>query len=271
MTTYAIGDIQGCFQQLQALLEKIGFDAGKDRLWLVGDLVNRGPDSLAVLRFVKSLGSSAVTVLGNHDLHLLAVANGHLRYHKGDTFQDVLAAPDRDELLDWLRRRPLMHHDPDLGYSMLHAGLPPQWDLAQALACAREAEARLQAEDYGRLIGAMYGNHPNHWQAVRDDNERQRFIINCFTRLRYCDAEGYLALEEKGTFGTQAKGLLPWFAVPGRASRDLTIVFGHWSTIGGYRGNGVSCLDTGCVWGGKLSALPLDGGNELISVDAVSD
>jgi len=270
MTTYAIGDIQGCFEPLQRLLEKIRFDPAEDTLWFAGDLVNRGPDSLSVLRFVKSLGNSAVTVLGNHDLHLLAVANGHLRYHKKDTFHDVLEAPDRDELIGWLRHQPLLHHDEaKIGVTMLHAGLPPQWDLALAEQSAREVEACLQADDYGDFLGAMYGNDPNHWDALNTEIERRRFIINCFTRLRYCDGEGALALEEKGTFGTQAEGLVPWFTLNARASRDLSIVFGHWSTIGGYIGNGVVALDTGCIWGGKLSALALDGSAKLISVEGM--
>ncbi|MBL4852293.1 MAG: symmetrical bis(5'-nucleosyl)-tetraphosphatase [Gammaproteobacteria bacterium] len=275
MTTYAIGDIQGCFEPLQRLLEKIQFDPAQDTLWFAGDLVNRGPNSLAVLRFIKGLGDSAISVLGNHDLHMLAVANGHLRYHKKDTFHDVLDAPDRDQLLDWLRHRPLIHHDDDLGVTLLHAGLPPQWDLSLAQQCAREVETCLQACDYGEFLGTMYGNEPNHWDELTNDAERRRFIINCFTRLRYCDDAGALALEEKGTFGTQAAGLEPWFALTGRASRDLSIVFGHWSTIGGYIGNGVVALDTGCVWGNRLSALPLDGTKDgagvLISVDAMQD
>lgn len=270
MTTYAIGDIQGCLEPLQRLLEKIQFDLSEDTLWFAGDLVNRGPDSLGVLRFVKSLGDSAVTVLGNHDLHLLAVANGHLRYHKKDTFHDVLKSSDRDELIDWLRHLPLLHHDAELDVTLLHAGLPPQWDLALAIKSAREVEASLQADDYGDFLGTMYGNDPNHWDELTTDIERRRFIINCFTRLRYCDVEGALALEEKGTFGTQAEGLEPWFALKGRASRDLSVVFGHWSTIGGYQGNSVVALDTGCVWGGTLSALPLDDdSDELISVDGI--
>lgn len=273
MTTYAIGDLQGCFEPLQRLLERVQFDPGQDTLWFAGDLVNRGPDSLAVLRFVKGLGDRAVSVLGNHDLHLLAVANGHLHYNKKDTFYDVLEAPDRDELIDWLRCQPLLHHDDELACTMLHAGLPPQWDLPLAQRCAREVEACLQADDYGEFIGTMYGNDPNHWDELTNDAERRRFIINCFTRLRYCDHQGYLALEEKGTFGTQAEGLEPWFALTDRASRDLSIVFGHWSTIGGYMGNGVVALDTGCIWGGKLSALALDGSAEgrkvLISVGGI--
>ncbi len=269
MTTYAIGDIQGCYEPLQRLLERIAFSPGQDMLWFAGDLVNRGPDSLAVLRFIKGLGEQAICVLGNHDLHLLAVANGHLRYHKKDTFHDVLEAHDRDELIDWLRCRPLLHHDAALGVTMLHAGLPPQWDLALAQRCAREVEACLQADDYGRFLGTMYGNEPNRWDSAMTATARRRFIINCFTRLRYCDKDGALALEEKGTFGSQAPGLQPWFALADRASRDLSIVFGHWSTIGGYIGNGVVALDTGCVWGGKLSALPLDGTNRLISVEGL--
>ncbi len=271
MTTYAIGDVQGCYEPLQRLLDAINFDPEEDTLWFAGDLVNRGPDSLAVLRFIKDLGEKAVSVLGNHDMHLLAVANGHFRYHKKDTFHDVLDAPDRDELLDWLRRQPLIHHDDQLGITMLHAGLPPQWDLAQAVACARKVEARLKSDDYGTFMVNIYGNEPDHWDDARNEEERLRFIINCFVRLRYLDRDGRLALEEKGAFGTQAEGLQPWFALPDRASRGLSIVFGHWSTIGGYMGNGVVAMDTGCVWGGKLSALPLDDSatQQLISVDGI--
>lgn len=258
MTTYAIGDVQGCYDDLQRLLEEIRFDSRSDRLWFVGDLVNRGPKSREVLLFVKSLGARAVTVLGNHDLHLLAVANGFRQYHRHDTFHDVLDAPDRDELLDWLRHRPLLHHDPALGVTMIHAGVPPQWDLALAKYCAAEVESALRAHDYGAYIGHMYGNEPDCWSNELTGWERLRVIINCFTRLRYCDAHGRMALEEKGRPGALAGTFMPWFAHVDRRTRDDRIVFGHWSTLGFYAGDNVHAIDTGCAWGGRLSALRLD-------------
>lgn len=259
MAIYAIGDVQGCFDELQALLKQIDFHPGRDHLWFTGDLVNRGPKSLQVLRFVKGLASDAVTVLGNHDLHLLAVAEGRERYRYNDTFDDVLNAPDSDELLDWLRHRPLLHHDPRLGYTLVHAGLPPQWDLAQAEACAAEVEVVLRGQRYGEYFEHMYGNQPELWSDDLTGWERLRFITNYFTRLRYCDKDGRLALEEKGAPGSQTDGYLPWFAAPGRRSAGLKIIFGHWSTLGEHTDPGIYPLDTGCVWGGSLTALRLDG------------
>lgn len=259
MAVFAVGDIQGCYQDLRRLLDRVGFDAEEDNLWLTGDLVNRGPESLDVLRFVKSLPRPAVSVLGNHDLHLLAVAAGTEQARAADTFEQVLAAEDRDELLDWLRRRPLLHHDDDLGYTLLHAGLPPQWDLAQATACARELETVLRGDAYVDFLRQMYGNRPARWSPSLAGAERLRFIVNCFTRLRYCNAEGELELKTKSAPGSQPKGFLPWFEVPGRRSAKLHILFGHWSTLGVVRGHNVHALDTGCVWGGKLTALRLDG------------
>ena len=258
MATFAVGDIQGCHDELQRLLERIDFDAAEDRLWFTGDLVNRGPRSLATLRFVKSLGEHAVCVLGNHDLHLLAVAAGTAKPRPNDTLDEVLAAPDRDELLDWLRRRPLFHHDATLGYTLVHAGLPPQWDLAQAEGCARELESVLRA-DPADFFRHMYGNEPRCWSPKLRGMERLRFIVNCFTRLRYCNAEGELDLKAKGAPGSQPEGYLPWYAVPGRRSAGLHILFGHWSTLGEVDGFEVYNLDTGCVWGGRLTALRLDG------------
>ena len=258
MAVYAIGDVQGCYDELLALLERISFDPAADKLWFVGDLVNRGPQSLQVLRFVKGLGDAAQCVLGNHDLHMLAVAAGHERYGRHDTFQDVLTAPDRDELLDWLRRWPLLHHDRATGFTMIHAGLPPQWDLAQACACAAEVEAALRGPAYAEFLGQMYGDEPLIWSDTLRGVARLRFITNCFTRLRFCDAEGRLALHEKGPPGSQPAPYLPWFEVPDRKSRDLKIVCGHWSALRGYAAQGVYALDTGCVWGGRLSARRLD-------------
>jgi bis(5'-nucleosyl)-tetraphosphatase (symmetrical) len=259
MASYAIGDVQGCFDEMRTLLKEIDFHVGRDQLWFTGDLVNRGPKSLEVMRFVKGLAGDAVTVLGNHDLHLLAVAEGRDRYRYNDTFDDVLNAPDGDELLDWLRHRPLLHHDARLGYTLIHAGLPPQWDLAQAEACAAEVEAVLRGRRYGEYFEHMYGNQPELWSDDLTGWERLRFITNCFTRLRYCDKDGRLALEEKGAPGSQTNGYLPWFAVPGRRSAGLNIVFGHWSTLGERADAGAYPLDTGCVWGGSLTALRLDG------------
>lgn len=258
MAVYAIGDIQGCFDELQALLDKIGFDPAHDRLWFTGDLVNRGPKSLETLRFVKSLGDRAVTVLGNHDLHLLAVAYGL----KDDTAEDldrILAAPDRDELIDWLRHRPLLHHDSELGYTLVHAGLPPSWDLAKAQALAGEVESVLRGPDCRAFLENMYGNEPEQWSDDLTGWDRLRFIVNCFTRMRFCDNDGRLELQEKGPPGSQPAPYRPWFAVPNRASADLKIVFGHWSTLGPCAEPNVFPLDTGCLWGGSLTALRLDG------------
>jgi bis(5'-nucleosyl)-tetraphosphatase (symmetrical) len=260
MATYAIGDIQGCYDELVALLERLRFDPAADTLWLTGDLVNRGPRSLEVLRAVKALGSAAITVLGNHDLHLLAVATTPSEPRKPqDTLDSILRAPDRDELLDWLRRQPLLHHDPRLGYTMIHAGLPPQWDLKTAQACAHELQAVLRDADSSKaLFTHMYGNKPNLWSADLHGFERLRFITNCFTRLRFCDAEGRLDLKYKGRIDEAPKHLMPWFEVPGRRSRDLHILCGHWSALGYHDGDGVLSIDTGCVWGGQLCAVRLD-------------
>jgi len=258
MATYAVGDIQGCHDELQRLLDHIQFDPAVDKLWLVGDLVNRGPDSLKVLRFIKSLGDTAISVLGNHDLHTLAVANGHLKYHRNDNIDDVLNADDREELTNWLRHLPLLHHDAELNFTMIHAGLPPQWDLSTAQACASEVERVLQSDQYVDFLNHMYGNEPNQWNDNLKNWDRLRFITNCFSRLRYCDADGHLALEEKGTPGTQAAGLMPWFEAPNRKSTKMRIVFGHWSTLGPIKSHYIYPIDTGCLWGQHLTALRLE-------------
>ncbi|RMG29346.1 MAG: symmetrical bis(5'-nucleosyl)-tetraphosphatase, partial [Gammaproteobacteria bacterium] len=195
MAVYAIGDVQGCYDDLQRLLERLRFDPAQDRLWFTGDLVNRGPHSLEVLRFVRALGDRAVTVLGNHDLHLLAVAHDPSRAHPRDTLHAVLDAPDGAELIDWLRTRPFLHEDPDLGLALLHAGLPPQWDAETARACAREVERVFSGPDWGAFTEAMYGNEPDRWDPSLTGTDRLRFITNCFTRLRYCTADGRLGLE----------------------------------------------------------------------------
>lgn len=269
MAVYAIGDVQGCLDELQRLLDRLRFDPAADRLWFAGDLVNRGSQSLETLRFIRALGERAVSVLGNHDLHLLAISRYADRLKARDTLLPILAAPDRDPLLDWLRQRPLFHHDVTLGYSLVHAGLPPQWDLDQALACSREAEAVLRDDTHCRdFLAHMYGNQPDTWSAQLTGHDRLRFIVNACTRLRYCTPEGRLEFRHSGPPGSQPPGFLPWFEVPGRASRGLNILFGHWASLGAAAGPGVHPLDTGCVWGRQLTALRLDTDTpERISID----
>lgn len=258
MATYAIGDVQGCYKELCRLIDIIDFDPDTDKLWFVGDLVNRGPKSAKVLRFVRDLGNRAVVVLGNHDLHTLAVAEGHVKYNRNDSIDDILNAKDSDELLDWLRHRPLMHHSKKLGISMIHAGLPPQWDIKTALRRAKEVESVLQGDDYARFLGKMYGNQPHRWDDTLQGMKRLRFITNCFTRLRYCDAEGNLELEKKGPPSLKNRRYFPWFRIPNRASRNDEIIFGHWSTLGLTISNNIYAIDTGCLWGGNLTALRLE-------------
>ena len=259
MAVYAIGDVQGCYDDLMGLLDEIHFDSSRDQLWFTGDLVNRGPDSLRVLRFVRDLGDSAVTVLGNHDLHMLALAEKLAPFHRSDTLEEIFSAPDREELLAWLRQQPLMFHDEKLHFTMVHAGLPPQWDLAQAQQVAAEVETVLKSENYREYFANMYGNEPDIWDEGLEGWDRLRFITNCFTRLRYCSADGQLCLKSKGEPGTQLPGFQPWFEIPERKSKDLRVVFGHWSTLGLYQGHNVYSLDTGCLWGGLLTAMRLDG------------
>jgi bis(5'-nucleosyl)-tetraphosphatase (symmetrical) len=258
MAVYAIGDIQGCFDELQALLARLGFDPVRDRLWFAGDLVNRGPKSLETLRFVRNLGDRAVTVLGNHDLHLLAAAYGAPLNRNDASLHAILEAPDREQLIDWLRRQPLLHHDAALGFTLVHAGLPPQWDLSMAQACAAEVEAVLQGEQPAGFFEHMYGNKPRHWSTGLSGWDRLRFIVNCFTRMRFCREDGRLNLKSKGPPGSQPPGYRPWFDIAGRASRDLNIIFGHWSTLGPYTGPGIYPIDSGCLWGGQLTALRID-------------
>lgn len=266
MAVYAIGDVQGCFDELQTLLDRVGFNPGADRLWFAGDLVNRGPKSLETLRFIRGLGNAAVSVLGNHDLHLLALAHD-LPLDKDDhTMDAILVAPDRDELVDWLCHRPLLHHDDDLGYTLLHAGLPPQWDLHAARQHAHEVESMLKSTQRALFLEEMYGNKPKQWNEDLKGWDRLRFIVNCFTRLRFCDEEGRLDLSSKGPPGTQQDGYRPWFEVKKRRSRDLKIIFGHWSALsfGEHDPTGVYPVDTGCLWGGALTALRIDQGPERI-------
>ena len=263
MTRYAVGDIQGCDEELQTLLERLKFSADRDQVWFVGDLVNRGPDSLLALRRVRSLGDNAVVVLGNHDLHLLAVAHGARRPRPSDTLEEVLAAPDRDALLEWLITRPLAHaQGADL---MVHAGLVPQWTVAGTLALAREVGEALR-HDPRALFEHMYGNEPDRWDERLAGVQRLRFAINVLTRLRVCTADGRVDLGVKGEPPSPPSPLRPWFAHAERASREARVIFGHWSALGLVREHGVIGLDTGCVWGGALSAVDLDSERAVISV-----
>lgn len=267
MAIYAIGDVQGCYDELMSLLELIRFDPGKDCVWFTGDLVNRGPGSLQTLRTVRDLGESAVMVLGNHDLHLLALAQGSAPLHKSDTLDEILNAPDRDELLAWLRQQPLMHHDARLNVTLLHAGLPPQWDLATAQACATEVETVLRGDKHADFFQHMYGNTPDVWSDDLTGQDRLRFITNSFTRLRYCDAAGRFNFKSKGKPGSQPKTCMPWFEVPGRRSENLRVIFGHWSTLGLRREPHIVALDTGCLWGQQLTAMRLGGDDAVYCVE----
>lgn len=265
MTTYAIGDIQGCYDEFRRLLDLIKFQPGQDQLWLAGDLVNRGPKSLETLRFIKSLGDSAISVLGNHDMHLIATVVSLGKSGKKDTLAPVLRASDCDELIDWLRHQPLFYTDQK--FCMLHAGLPPQWDFAQTLHMARLVEQAMQSADHKRFFRTMYGNKPNLWQDDLPKTEQLRFAVNCFTRLRYCTAEGMLDFSQKGPPGSQPEHLLPWYAVPGRKTAELKIIFGHWSTLGLYASHNCYSIDTGCLWGGQLTALALEAEPKAIAID----
>jgi len=251
MATYAIGDVQGCFDELQALLAKINPKA-KDRLWFVGDLVNRGPKSLEVLRFVKGLGERAVVVLGNHDLHLVTQHEGFERPRKDDTIQDVLAASDRTELVDWLRMRPLMHVGD--GFAMVHAGLLPEWSIDKAAALAREAEKALRARNYRQFLENMYGSRPDRWSDSLAGWDRLRVIVNAATRMRFCTPDGKMDFKAKGE--KPPEGYRPWFELRPRGERP--IVCGHWSALGLMVAPQLAAIDTGCVWGGSLTALRLE-------------
>jgi bis(5'-nucleosyl)-tetraphosphatase (symmetrical) len=260
MATWAIGDIQGCHDELTRLLDKLRLDPVADRLWFCGDLVNRGGQSLAVLRLVKSFGERAVVALGNHDLSLLAIAERKRedQARVNPELREVLFAPDRDELLDWLRRQNLLHIDRELGFLLVHAGLFPRWTVDEAVELAREIEERLRSEGYRRLLKQMFGNKPDLWTPKLRGIDRWRAGINVFTRMRYCDVRGRIGFGDKGAPGTQRPGLYPWFEVPGMVKRDIRVVCGHWSTLGRFAGLGVHAIDTGCVWGGALTALRLD-------------
>jgi bis(5'-nucleosyl)-tetraphosphatase (symmetrical) len=256
MATYAIGDLQGCLDPLEDLLGVIDFSPTRDRLWFTGDLVNRGPQSLEVLRFVKSLGDRAVTVQGNHDLHLLALHAGFGRPRRDDTLDEVLAAPDRAELMTWLRTRPMLHAEDE--YVLVHAGLLPPWSVSEASELACEVETQLRAPDHQQFFAQLYGSKPDHWDCSLRGMDRWRIIVNAMTRLRFCSAEGVMEFQTKGEVHKAPPGFMPWFDVPDRASRTSTIVFGHWSALGLLTRPNLLGLDSGCVWGGRLSAVRLE-------------
>jgi bis(5'-nucleosyl)-tetraphosphatase (symmetrical) len=257
MATYAIGDIQGCYDSLQRLLENCAFDPARDRLWLVGDLVNRGPKSLETLRFIKSLGSAALTVLGNHDLYLLMVAEGGAKFRgKDDTIQPILDAPDCAELLNWLRQQPLCHTEGD--YCLVHAGLLPQWTAARARELAREVEAKLQGPDFHDFVLNLWGSEPAGWSDDLTGWPRLRVIVNAMTRMRFCTRFGIMEFKAKGKLSNAPVGHLPWFELPDRQSAESVLVTGHWSALGLKITPNLLALDSGCLWGGHLTAVRLE-------------
>lgn len=256
MATYAIGDLQGCFTAFRRLIDLIKFDPTQDKLWLVGDLVNRGPDSLSILRYIKQADDAIIMVLGNHDLHLLMVAAGLAKNHPNDTLQPILDAPDRDELLNWLRHQKLFYTEGK--YAMVHAGLLPSWSISQAEQLAHEAESALRQDNYRELFSRLYGNEPNYWRNEWTGYERLRVIINAMTRMRICTPEGMMNLAFKGDIPSIPSGYLPWFSIPQRASQKTTIICGHWSALGLYLTDNLIALDSGCVWGGQLTAIRLE-------------
>ena len=272
MSTYAIGDLQGCAASFDALLDRIAFDARVDRVWLVGDLVNRGPDSLAVLRRVMALGDAATVVLGNHDLHLLAVSAGVRKAGRGDTLAAVLAAPDAERLLDWLRHQPLAHREslPDAGPDrtdvlMVHAGVLPGWSADDTMRHAAELEAALRADDWRETLAVLFGNQPDRWSEALTGPERLRCIVNALTRLRYCSDDDRIDFKAKDApaaagepFPPLPTGYRAWFDIETRRTRDTLVVFGHWSTLGLMVRATVVALDSGCVWGGALTAIRLE-------------
>ena len=263
MSAYAIGDVQGCYSELQNLLNEINFDERRDELWFAGDLVNKGPKSLQTLRFIKALGVNAKITLGNHDLHLLAVAKNIQPLLKKDTIQEILAADDVKELIDWLKSRPLLITDDNLNFTMVHAGLPPQWSLENAKEFAKECELILQSEKINKLLAEMYGDTPNIWSDSLQDYAKQRFIINCFTRIRFCNSDGMLDFDTKVAPGKQNTSLIPWYSLPNRKTKDNKIIFGHWSTVHignekNFKQYNVYPIDTGCLWGGRLTAMRLE-------------
>lgn len=265
MATYAIGDIQGCYHAFQALLQRIRFDAKSDQLWLVGDLVNRGSGSLEVLRWCYAHQDSLKVVLGNHDLHALVVAEGIVAAHKGDTLDALLAADDSNVLLDWLRHQRLVYQEGS--YLMVHAGLLPQWTAEQAVTYAAEVEHALQGDDYLYFLKHMYGNQPDQWRDDLTGIDRLRIITNAATRLRICSGQGQMEFKFKGELQDIPTGFMPWFDVPTRATQDTQVIFGHWSALGLLQRNNLHALDTGCLWGGKLTAMNIHS-KAIVQVDS---
>ncbi|WP_219703086.1 symmetrical bis(5'-nucleosyl)-tetraphosphatase [Marinomonas lutimaris] len=259
MATYVIGDLQGCLTPLIQLLEQINYHPEQDKLWFAGDLINRGEESLETLRFIKSLGNNATIVLGNHDLHLLAVSHGHGKLKRGDTLAEILTAGDRDDLMDWLRHQPLFHYDAQLNTVMTHAGIPPCWDLKKAQTLAKEVEDKLKSDSVDDFFATMYGNKPDQWSDDLTGLDRLRAITNYLTRMRFCDENSKLDLESKEGINTATKGYAPWFNYPTKVPEDCHIVFGHWAALEGKtQKERIHALDTGCVWGGSLTALRLE-------------
>lgn len=270
MATYAIGDIQGCDEEFAALLAKLAFDEGRDRLWLLGDLVNRGPASLAVMRRVMTLEHCVLTVLGNHDLHFLAIWFGGHRPNAADTFDDLLAAPEAGKIAHWLRRQPFFHQDKALGYGMVHAGIPPGWTFAQAAAASDELTAVLQGPGYAEYFRRLYGNRPERLTEDLTGMDRRRILTNCLTRMRLLEADGRLNFRHKGRLEDAPPGCRPWFDLAAAGLRGERLLFGHWAALDGHTGHGhIIALDTGCVWGRRLTALCLETG-ELTSVPAIA-
>lgn len=263
---YLVGDLQGCCDAFDRLLAAIGFSPSRDHVFVLGDLVNRGPASLATLQRLRGLGNAATCLLGNHDLHLLAVAHGVRRPHRSDTFGDILASPERDGWLDWLRQRRLAVHAH--GWLMVHAGVVPPWDRDQALALAAEFEAHLRGDDIEPFLRVMYGNEPARWSESLAGHDRLRFVVNVMTRIRFVAADGTLDFATKDGAAAAPPGLYPWFDAPGRRTQGVPIAFGHWSTLGLVDRPDLLALDTGCVWGGRLTAVRVDGGRrEIVQVD----
>ena len=259
MATYVVGDLQGCLAPLIQLLEQINYHPEQDKLWFAGDLINRGEESLETLRFIKSLGSNATVVLGNHDLHLLAVSHGYGKLKRGDTLAEILTAGDRDDLMDWLRNQPLFHYDEQLNTVMTHAGIPPCWDLQKAQSLAKEVEDKLKSDSVDEFFATMYGNKPNTWSDDLTGLDRLRAITNYLTRMRFCDENSKLDLESKEGINTATKGYAPWFNYPTKVPEGCHIVFGHWAALEGKtQKDCIHALDTGCVWGGSLTALRLE-------------
>jgi len=259
MATYAVGDLQGCLEPLKALLKQVDFNGQRDTLWLTGDLINRGPDSLGTLRYIYKHRNHIHTVLGNHDLHLLAVNAGYKKPSRSDTFDEILAAHDKDPLLSWLRQQPLLHHDNRLGYTMVHAGIPPQWSLNDAIQKAQEVETIIQGQHYDLFLKNMYGNTPSGWEQGMSDTARWRVITNYFTRMRFCNAQGTLELTTKTGLEDYPKGYLPWFSHRHRKMAQQNIIFGHWAALEGEtHTSNTFALDTGYVWGKSMTMMRLE-------------